>query len=520
MKLQYSKKTVKFIAVIFLFLQGCFVNAQVSLPNVFGDHMVLQRNQENPIWGKASRNESITVSIGNQKHKIVANNNGDWRVKLNPVKAGGPYTLTVKGKNVVVINDILFGEVWVCAGQSNMAFSLIKANNSEVEIASANYPEIRLLRVPIKGGVNLEEDFNAKWETCTPETVKKFSALGYLYGRRIHNTIGVPVGLINTAWGSSALETWIPRDAMDKTDEYSVLLNNWDKAIAEFSDKKLVANKKKYKAWLEAGKPGKRMSPARDIRTNQKRPANAFNAMINPIVGYGIKGVIWYQGEANVGRAYQHRKMFPLLINTWRSLWKQNDFSFYWSQLADFNFELDHPQESLWAELRESQTMSLSVPNTGEAVIFDLGESTDIHPRNKQFVASRLVRHALAKDYGIDMQTESPRYASKEIRGNKIVISFDNIEKGLYAFDSKKVKGFAIAGQDRKFVWAEAKIIAKNKVEVYSKDVINPVAVRYGWANNPVLNLYDKNTLPVTGFRTDSWPGLTYGKEKAVINDN
>jgi sialate O-acetylesterase len=242
----------------------------------------------------------------------------------------------------------------------------------------------------------------------------------------------------------------------------------------------------------------------------QHRPANLYHGVLNPIIGYGIRGAIWYQGESNAGRAYQYRHLFPLMISTWRDAWKQGDFSFYWVQLADFRNEVDAPAESGWAELREAQTMTMSLPNTGQAVIIDLGEGRDIHPRNKQRVAKRLARWALAKDYGIDVPYRSPEYQSMEKQGSKIVLTFDHVgNNGLYTFDVNEPVGFDIAGEDKKFVTAQARLIPPNKIEVWSDEVSEPVAVRYAWADNPVCNVQSRDGLPLTPFRTDDWPGVT-----------
>jgi sialate O-acetylesterase len=486
------------------------LQADVTLPNIFGDHMVLQREQANPIWGKAEAGEKVTVTIDEQSHTAVAGTDGNWRVKLDPLAVGGPYQLTVKGNNTLTFEDVLAGEVWICSGQSNMQWSLNNSNHADVEIASANYPEIRLISVPQVGTQEAQENFNGQWQDCSPRTVANFSAVGYLFGSRIHNALGVPVGLINNAWGGSAAEAWVPREVLEADDGYTELLNSWDAKVAAYTDEKHAAKVAEFKAWQAAGSPKPNKRAPRDFRAGQHRPANIFNGVLHPTIGYGMRGVIWYQGESNAGRAYQYRELFPLMISTWRDLWRQGNFPFYWVQLADFQAELDAPAESAWAELREAQTMALALTNTGEAVIIDAGEGRDIHPRDKQTVANRLARLALANDYGYNMASQSPRYASMETTGNTITLTFDHVSPaGLYTFDVKQPIGFAVAGADKVFAWADAKIVAKNKVRVSSASVPHPVAVRYAWANNPVANLQDRNGLPVTPFRTDDWPGIT-----------
>lgn len=510
-------RIIKSTLALFVFLIGFSAIAQVKVSKLFSDHMVLQRNQENPVWGTAKSGEKITVSIDGQKHKIIADSKGNWKVKLSPMKAGGPFEMKVKGKNKIVIEDILVGEVWICTGQSNMQWSVINSNHSDIEIASANYPNIRLFSVPLVGSTEKQTELggDTSWLACTPESIPEFSAAGYFFGRKLHQSLDVPVGLINASWGASSLETWIARDAMEATNEHTELLGDWDLAAAEFTDEKLAEVTRLYEEWEAAGKPGKKMRPARDIRIAQNRPANAFNGVINPVLGYGIKGAIWCQGESNLGRGYQYRSLFPLLINSWRSSWGQGDFPFYWVQLASMKNPDIEPTTSSWAELRESQTETLSLVNTGEVVTMDLGEGRDIHYRNKQPVGARLARLALSKNYGFEIANESPRYESMEIKGDKIIITFNHIDEGLYAANFPEINGFSISGEDQKFVWADAKIINKNTIEISSDKISKPIAVRYAWSNYPNANLFDRNGLPVTGFRTDTWKLSSQDRKKA-----
>lgn len=489
--------------------------AEISLPNIFGDHMVLQRQQPNPVWGKAPPGEKISVSIAEQSHSTTAAPDGSWRVTLEPLEAGGPHTLQIKGNKTITFSDVLVGEVWICSGQSNMQWGVKISNNADLEIASANYPEIRLITVPRVGTQEPQDNFNGAWTQCSSESVANFSAVGYSFGKRLHNTLGVPIGLIDNAWGGSAIEAWIPRQTLEQMGTYEPLLKSWDEKTAKVTDASFAAKKKAYKEWLDAGKPAPHRGAPRDIRASNHRPANIFNGVLHPTIGYGIRGVIWYQGESNASRAYQYRELFPLMIDTWRELWAQGDFPFYWVQLADFRAEVDEPGDSDWAELREAQTMALRLPNTGQAVIIDTGEGNDIHPRDKQTVANRLARIALARDYGYEMAWQSPRYKSMQIEGNTIKIDFEHISRsGLYAFDTREIKGFTIAGEDRKFLPAKAKLVDKKQVVLSHPQIQNPVAVRYAWADNPVANLKDRVGLPVTPFRTDDWPGITVNKVK------
>ncbi|WP_158970083.1 sialate O-acetylesterase [Paraglaciecola sp. L3A3] len=484
--------------------------ANIVMPNIFGDNMVIQQLQKNTVWGKADSGEKVNVSIAGQSHITQADSSGNWRVSLNPIETGSRYQLSVSGKNQLTFNNVAVGEVWVCAGQSNMGWRVGGSNHSELEIASANYRDIRLITVPRVGVNKPQFNFDANWQTVSADTVAEFSATCYFFGRRLHKILDVPVGLINSTWGGSPIEAFISRDALSHNKSFMPMLAEWDRKAAEFTPQKFSKALKDFAQWEADGQPGQRQFKPDNVLTGKKRPANIFNGVINPIVGYGMKGVIWCQGESNLGRGYQYRSLFPLLINSWRESWGQGDFPFYWVQLADFNDEVQSPSAgSSWAELREAQTLALELPNTGQAIVIDLGEAKDIHPRNKQEAANRLVRHPLLKDYGYQMAANSPMYDSFKIIDNKVQVTFKDVSSKLYSFDTNTVLGFYIAGKDQRFVNAQAKIIGKNKIEVFAKSVSHPVAVRYGWENNPVVNLYDKIGLPVTPFRTDTWPLLS-----------
>jgi sialate O-acetylesterase len=480
--------------------------ADVKLPAIFGSHMVLQQKQADKVWGKADPGENVTVTIADQTKTAKGDDNGKWSVTLDPMPAGGPYRMTVRGRNTVRLDDVLVGEVWLCSGQSNMQWDVVSANDSDLESLTADYPKIRLISVPQRGTQEPQDDFNGAWEVCTPDTAKSFSAVGYFFGRQLHQTLRVPVGLIDDSWGGSAAEAWVRRDLLEKDEKYKPLMERW-----EGLEKNLQEATERYEQARAKGKAAaKKGQSPQALMAGNARPGNIYNGVLKPTIGYGIKGVIWYQGETNAGRAYQYRDLFPLMISSWRDEWGIGDFPFYWVQLADFNAEKSEPSDSAWAELREAQTMTLSkLPNAGQAVIIDLGEGQDIHPRNKQDVAKRLARWALARDYGLKIPYQSPTYASMEKNGNKIVVTLDHAEGGLRTFDVREVQGFAVAGSDQKFHKAQAQVVGGNKVEVWSDEVSDPVAVRYAWADNPVCNLYGRNGLPVTPFRTDDWKGVT-----------
>src|SRR5262245_31956080 len=443
--------------------------ADVRLPALFTKHMVLEQGQKKRVWGSADPSEDIVVTIAGQRHTAKADGKGKWQVTLDSLPVGGPHTLSITGKNKLAVEDVLVGEVWICSGQSNMQWEVRQANDGDLEAKTAKFPKIRLISVPIGVGTQEpQDDFKGKWEVCTPETAATFSAVGYFFGRELHQTLDVPIGLIDDAWGGSACEAWVRRDLLEKDPKYSKLIADWEQREKTYDAAKAkAANDKQLADFREAankakaeGKPAPQPPrPAPNPLTGNARPGNIYNGVLKPTIGYGIRGVIWYQGESNAGRAYQYRDLFPLMIQSWRDEWKQGDFSFYWVQLADFLAETAEPQESQWAELREAQTMTLQLPKSGQAVIIDIGEGSDIHPRNKQDVAQRLARLALAQDYGVQIPAQSPRFKSLEINGNKAVVTFDNVGGGLRPVDVKDPRGFAIAGEDHKFVWAQAQVV-------------------------------------------------------------
>lgn len=494
--------------------------AELKIPAIIADHMVLQQKQANPIWGWDAPGTEVTVTFGDQVKKAKASDDGKWTVKLDPVDANAdPATLKIDGSSSRVIKDVLVGEVWMCSGQSNMGWTVMGDWKWQVESLASNHPNLRLITVPRVGTQELQNDFKGEWKAATPETVKTFSAVGFYYGRYLHEILGVPVGLINNAWGGSAAEAWVKRESIDGDERFNTLTESWKNREAQLQSAEykakyetaLAAWKTKVEEAKAAGKPlPRRPTSPEQMLGGNSRPGNIFAGMVHPTVGYGMKGVIWYQGESNASRAYEYGHLFPFMIEQWRKEWGQGDFPFYWVQLADFRAEVDEPGESQWAELRESQTKTLSLPNTGQAVIIDIGEGNDIHPKNKYDVAARLVRWALEKDYGIpNIVAQSPTYREMSIAGNKATLHFDHVSGGLRTVDTNEVEGFAICGEDKKWVWADAKITGKDTVEVWSDAVAAPIAVRYAWAENPVCNVFSKDGLPVTPFRTDDFPMTT-----------
>ncbi len=495
------------------------LRAELKLPAIIGDHMVLQQQQANPIWGWDTPGTRVTVQFAGQSHTATAGTDGRWSVKLGPVDANGEaQVLAIAGTSRRDIRDVLVGEVWMCSGQSNMQFAVGQAYNGDLEALAAKIPNLRLISVPQVGRQELQTDFKGQWEAAGPEVVKAFSAVGFLYGRYLHAILNVPVGLIDNSWGGSAAEAWVRRETIEQDPRFAGLMETTRQREADLQSDagraKFAAAQEKWKDDAAKAKAAKKPAPRapQDWLTGNARPGNIFAGVVHPTLGYGIKGVIWYQGESNAGRAYEYATLFPFMIEQWRKEWGQGDFPFYWVQLADFKAEKPEPGDSDWAELREAQTRTLQLPHTGQAVIIDVGEGRDIHPRNKQDVAARLVRWALAKDYGLKVPYRSPEFQGVAITGDKAVVTIDCFGSSLRAFDVAEAQGFAVCGADRVWHWAAGKVIAPNRVEVSSGQVSAPIAVRYAWADNPVCNLYSAEGLPVTPFRSDDFEPITKPK--------
>ena len=501
--------------------------AELKLPAIIGDNMVLQQKQGDLIWGWDAPGTAVTVKFAGQTKNAKAGQDGKWMVKLDPVPANAkPQTMQIKGTTERELKNILVGEVWICSGQSNMQFAVASNWDADIEIATAKYPQIHLITVPNVGTQEPQHDFKGEWKECSPQTVGSFSAVGYFFGRVLHRTLDVPVGLINDSWGGSAAEAWVRRDVLEKDPRFKLLMENTAKNEARLNEPAAKAKwQADFAAWQKRANEAKKAGTAFTERApsppdawlhGNARPGNIFNGVLLPTIGYGIKGVIWYQGESNAGRAYEYGFLFPRMIQHWREEWQQGDFPFYWVQLADFMAEKTDARQSVtsqWAELREAQTKTQSVvKNGGQAVIIDLGEGNDIHPKNKRDVAERLVRWALVKDYGLKLPYRSPEYKSVQITGNKAVVTLDTFGATLRTVDVAEAKGFVICGEDKKWVWAQAKIVGKDQIEVSAAGVAKPVAVRYAWADNPVCNVYTTDGLPVTPFRTDDFEMLTKPK--------
>lgn len=655
-----------FIISLFFLLSSAMLSAQVKLLPIFSDNMVLQQKVKAPIWGEATPNKmvEVTTSWNKKKYTARADEKGKWSVKVETPSAGGPYTVTISDGTPVTLKNVLIGEVWICSGQSNMEMQVEgwgKITNYKQEMAEAQkYPNIRLLQVKKEISTVPVTDMgatNGGWQVCSSETIGDFSAVGYCFGRDLNKYRNVPIGLIDTTWGGTIIETWMSAEALQtmpglkeeveeikhlpatkegREEVFNQALESWKRQIiekdrglmdgkpiwtgvdydtkewktievpglmqerglkdfngivwfrkeidipADWENKELTLHMgqiddsdftyfngvqvgetdnwmapRSYKIPKDLVKKGKAVIAVRVIDTggtggiygapenvfiqksetektqlagpwlykiamsmkeipamprntssNPNTPTYLFNAMLNPLVPYAIKGAIWYQGESNAGQAYQYRELLPLMITDWRKQWG-TDFPFYIVQLANFMTQQTKPEESAWAELREAQTRTLHLDHTGMAVTIDIGEAADIHPKNKQEVGRRLALAARAQTYGEKIAYSGPMYQSYKIEGNKIRISFDHIAAGLKAKGNEALKGFAVAGVDHKFYWANA-VIEGNTVVVSCPEVGFPIAVRYAWGDNPVCNLYNSAGLPASPFRTDDWRNTTY----------
>jgi sialate O-acetylesterase len=479
--------------------------ADVKLANLFSNGMVLQQGTAAPVWGTAEAGEAVTVSVAGQTAQATADATGKWVAKLPVLTAGGPHEMVVKGKNEVKVADVLVGEVWIASGQSNMEWPVKAGSATQQEVASANYPQLRMFTVTKAVTGKPAKDVAGSWAACTPQSVGNYSAVAYYFGKDLHQKLKVPVGIIHTSWGGTPAESWTPPAVLDADPDLKPIADRGRAMIEGFA--KQLDNWKQAAEKADAeGAPMPAM-PA-DLRGSPWRPGGLYHAMIAPIVPYAIKGAIWYQGESNANRAYQYRKLLPAMIKSWRDAWGQGEFPFYIVQLANFTPQPTEPGESDWAELREAQAMTAKMPNNGLAVTIDIGDAGDIHPRNKEDVGKRLALVALAKTYGkSDVAHAGPEYDSMTVEGDKVRIKLRNAT-GLSTRDGGPVKGFAVAGEDRKWQWATATIDGES-ILVHSPAVPKPVAVRYAWAHNPPTNLYNAAGLPAVPFRTDDWKGVT-----------
>lgn len=511
-----------FLIFIGIFICAASLTADIKLPAVLGDHMVLQQDKPIKIWGWAEPGEGISVTFADLRAQATADSEGSWEVRLKAMKAGGePYNMTIAGtqSQPLVLDDIWIGEVWVCSGQSNMEWEMWRTHSPTPEIQRAHFPGIRLFHVPRKVSTYPQEDVEAEWQVCTPETVRDFSAVAYYFGRELHQKLGVPVGLISTRWGGTRIEPWTPAAGFQSVPELQDILAEMKSADEEYRTE-LKEYLPELKGWLRAYesalKGGSRVPPQPDMplhsHQNPQAPSALYNAMVHPLIRFSIRGAIWYQGESNRNDGLIYTKKMEALINGWREVWDIGQFPFYYVQLAPYSY-LYLPEEegsSTPDHLRlpliwEAQLQALKIPDTGMAVTTDITNLYDIHPKNKRDVGHRLSLWALAKTYGMkDLVYSGPLYKSMAVEGDKIRIRFDHTGSGLISVDDRPLTWFTIAGENHIFYKARAEIDG-DSVLVWSENVSKPVAVRLGWHQLATPNLGNKEGLPASPFRTDRW---------------
>ncbi len=488
------------IATAGLWLAGTTAQA-LSLPRVFSDNMVLQRDIPLKVWGWAEPGQTVEVAFAGQKKSAQADQKGKWMVTLDALRASAePGELVVAaGDQRVAIKNVLVGEVWICSGQSNMEWTLNNTHNAKEAIAAANQPLIRHFKVRLVTSAKPLKDVQGEWVACTPATAGGFTAVGYHFGLQLLRKLNVPVGLLNTSWGGTRIEPWTDPEGFavsPKLKDISEFVANADRAHRQNQAAKLdqiEAWVKDSRAALEKGaEPPASPGGLPDHPLNKAdRPTGIYNAMVAPLVPYGFRGAIWYQGESNNGEGMLYLEKMKALIGSWRRIWGQGEFPFLYVQLAPYRYNRPEALPGIW----EAQQASLSIPNTGMAVITDIGNVTDIHPRNKEEVGRRLSLWALARTYGLTgFEYSGPFYKSVRMEGGKAVLTFEHAD-GLKSLDGKPLTWFAIAGEDRKFVEAKAEIVG-DKVVVSSEAVSAPAAVRFGWNELAEPNLGNGAGLP------------------------
>jgi sialate O-acetylesterase len=508
------------LIVFVVFVCTSAVLGDVRLPDVIGSSMVLQRKQKVPIWGTADPGETVTVTIAKQKRTAIAEANGKWRVDLAQMSSTfAPLTMTIAGKNTIELKDILVGEVWLLAGQSNMQRLLRETANGDAVQAAANRPSIRLFNVSREVGFKKKQGKLGEWTACTPQSVAEFSAAGYYFGVELERTLNVPIGMINASWGGSQAEAWTPVEYLNANPDLKPTVERtkiWD----EERPRVRVEYDEAIRKWREQADKqraaGARPSPSPgvpDALRDYRIASSIYDGMIAPLMPFAIKGAMWYQGESNEARAEQYNILLPVMIRSWRERWGEGDFPFGIIQLPNYRSVKAQPEDAPWSFIREAQRRTaLATKNTGLIVTIDIGEANDIHPKDKLDVGKRMALWALKDVYGRNI-TGPPALKNVQIKGSKIVLTFTDVGSGLRIKDGDKLDEFAIAGSDKKWVWGDSKIIGKDKVEVSSPAVPEPKAVRYAFNSNPRHpNLTNDSGLPASPFRTDNWPDPTSGK--------
>lgn len=491
-------------------LLPALLSADVRLPALLTDHAVLQRDQPIHVWGWASAGEKVSVSFRKQRIETEGDASGKFSVYLQPEQAGGPDRLEIRGKNRIRLDDVMVGEVWVASGQSNMAWIVKNSNDAENEIANADHPGIRIFKVKLVTAEQEKEDVEGQWVQVSPKTIPDLTAVGYFFARHLREETDLPIGVIQSAWGGTPAEAWTSQRTLEMDESLTGYLRRW-RSVEEAYPRAMVQYQSALRAWETQAAAARRDKREDEIPTqpraprgpgHQHEPASLYNGMIAPLVPYGIRGAIWYQGENNAGNALgsEYRHLFRAMIEDWRRAWGVGDFPFLFVQLANYGRVSD---EAEWEELRESQLQTLSVRNTGMAVTVDIGNPQDIHPRNKQDVGKRLALPALHMVHGEDDLVYSGPILRQAVQeGSSMRLWFDHVGSGLDLRNGSA--GFEIAGADGIFHSATAEIEGASLV-VSRAETADPRAVRYAWRAAPEVTLFNKEGLPASPFRTDHW---------------
>jgi sialate O-acetylesterase len=481
----------------------------LALAALFADNMVLQRGVDVPVWGVAAPGEQIKVVFRGQSVAAVADGQGQWTARLAPLEAGGPFEFTVAGRRTVTLENVMVGEVWIASGQSNMSFRLSQSSGAPKDVDEANFPQIRLFTVNRDVADRPQTRHGGRWEVCSPEAARNFSAVAYHFGREIHDKLGVPIGLIHSSWSGSPIEAWMSKEALASDPSFKSIYGAWAKKVAE-NREAIEKYENEWLAWraradeaITRREPFAQQPDGPEGPRHQYYPSNLYNAMLAPLAPYAARGFLWYQGEGNRRRPAQYGALFPVMIGEVRRIFGQPELPFLFVQLATYGKTPKEPEESTTAELREAQLMTLAVPKTGMAVTIDIGDPKDVHPKNKKDVGHRLALAARSVAYGEDLVFSGPIYESMKVEGSTIRVSFKHAEGGLEVKPGEKLDCFSIAGADRRFRWADAAIDGAT-VLVSRKGLKKPSAVRFAWAESPTCTLFNKLGLPASPFRTDA----------------
>lgn len=482
-------KNTLFLLALLLLANPC--KSDVTLPSIFTSNMVLQRDMPLTIWGWADKNEKITIQFNEQIQSTRAGKDGTWSIQFNPISAvSQPISMEIKGKNKIILDNLLVGDVWICSGQSNMYWPMKRLNVGLSEAKAADYPNLRMFTVTNEMALSKQDNLNGSgWMLSTGQDINNFSAVAYYFGKYLHTETGIPIGLISTSWGGTNVEAWTSMETLRKYGHIASVYENLNKTV-DYSVNASEEQKKKRTPVNQA-------------------PSSLFNQMIHPFLNLSISGAIWYQGESNANRALEYASLFPDMIQDWRMHWDQGDFPFLFVQLAAY----DRPETQTWPELREAQRKTLEIPNTGMAVTIDIGHPTNIHPQNKWDVGKRLALHALHLTYNKEITYSGPVLEKVDVDDGRILVSFDQVGSGLKVRgDLGYLIGFEISSDNKEFEFGMARIVNNRTVEVWSEKVKKPQFVRYAWQNYPAdANLTNSENLPASPFRTGTWEWITEG---------